>query len=249
MSNDDQLKWRLLERLAHQIQSEEATPDLTVTPNTRLKGGISGRRRQVDVLVDARWDDGRERRIIIDAKHRRRKIDIKQVEEFEGMMRDCGAKHGVIVCTSGHTDAALRRAQDAISIRLVLPEEIDQFDISHWDDCRGSCCAPGSKWSSTGLVLWDPPHGLAINDSPLSIVAVGKCDVCNDFNIWCWDCGAKFALSSDDEKKCSCERFWLTATEEEEDGSGSAVHLFLILLPTATNGPSVTIPVDRRRLS
>ena len=252
--NRNDLTWRLVERLTARTHADEASPDMTVFPNARITGAISGTNRQIDVLIDARWDDGRERRIIVDAKHRRRFVDIKQVESFEGMMRDCRASYGVLVCTSGFTEAAKRRAQCAISLRLIGPEELETFTLDTWDDCQGRCSASTKRWSSSGLVLWERmPHGLAINDSPLSIMLLGKCDVCGDFNIWCWDCGQKFALADDSEFKCACDWFWLTATEDEDELDGTlskSVLLRLILLPTySTRGAAVVLDADRKRLS
>ena len=59
----------------------------SVTPNASLIGGISGTALQIDVLVEARFEDDCSRRIIFDAKRRSRKVDVKDVESFEGMMR------------------------------------------------------------------------------------------------------------------------------------------------------------------
>jgi hypothetical protein len=238
-------EWRKYERFVAMLQSGEATDDLTVVPNAKLIGCISGIGRQIDVLVDARWEENITRRVIVDAKRYRRKVDVKTVESFEGMMKDCRAQHGIIVCPNGYTPAALRRAQDAITIKLVPLKDLDNFDLNAWDPCTGKCQAELNA-DRRGLVLYDSPFGLTIADSPLSIVANGKCDVCNNFHVWCWVCGAKFALGDEDEYKCSCNWFWLTAIEEEVDSptgeSIEAVHLFMILLDGAV------IPVDRRKL-
>jgi hypothetical protein len=76
-------------------------------------GAITGIKRQVDVLIDARVAEDVLRRVIVDAKFRRRKIDVTDVEAFEGMMKDCRAQRGLLVCSNGFTEAALRRAQEA----------------------------------------------------------------------------------------------------------------------------------------
>lgn len=41
-------------------------------------------RRQIDVLVDARVSEDNTRRVIIDAKYRARRVDVREVETFEG---------------------------------------------------------------------------------------------------------------------------------------------------------------------
>ena len=85
--------WRLYERLVAALEAENSGIELSVTPNARIKGCISHKSRQIDVLIDARWGDDLSRRIIVDAKFHGRKLDIKDVESFEGMMKDCEAAH------------------------------------------------------------------------------------------------------------------------------------------------------------
>src|SRR6266704_4770432 len=98
MSNDAPA-WKIYERLVASFEVEAADMDASVTPNATLLGSISGVQRQIDVLVDARWDDDLSRRIIFDAKRRSRKV-------FEGLMRDVRASRGVLVCTKGYSEAS-----------------------------------------------------------------------------------------------------------------------------------------------
>lgn len=86
-------KWRILERVVALLTTEKYDdPDLTVISNAKITGIISNRKRQIDVLVDYRFEQNLERRLIIDAKERKRPIDIKEVESFEGLMKDVGAQ-------------------------------------------------------------------------------------------------------------------------------------------------------------
>lgn len=239
--------WRLYERFIASFESEGASDSLTVIPNAKLIGCISGIERQVDVLVDARVEEDVSRRVIMDAKYRRRKIDVKDVEEFEGMMRDCRAQRGIIICSSGFTDGALRRAQDSITIRLLPLQDLDSLDLTQWEPCLGSCSESRSRRKSPGWVLYDQPFGLAIGESALSVMVVGKCDGCSNFHIWCWTCGARFALSDEDEHHCGCDWFWVTAAEDEGlDRFGNELESVLLLLtiPAALQ----VLVVDRRPL-
>jgi hypothetical protein len=238
--------WRLYERFVARLMSDYASDDVTVIPNTNIVGCISGVERQIDVLIDAKWDPNTSRRVIVDAKRYKNKIDVKDVETFEGMMKDCRAQYGIIVCPEGYTEAAKRRAQDAITIKLVPLSELDEFTLANWEPCLGKCSESRRKQFQHGLVLYDSPYGLAVSESPLSIITVGKCDVCNEFHVWCWECGQKSALKDEDEYKCACEgRFWLTAIEDEEEDSGQSVKSILLLMVL---DPGVVVPVDRRRL-
>src|SRR5690242_17774346 len=145
----DPLAWRVYERAVAAMEAENVSLDYSVTPNAKLFGVISGSSRQVDVLIDMRWgDDDVLHRTIVDAKSWRGKVDIKDVETFEGMMHDCRAQRGVIVCASGWTDGAQRRAQELITIKLVTADEAEQFEWCY-EECLAGC--PEGK----GLVLWD----------------------------------------------------------------------------------------------
>jgi len=119
--------WRIYERVTACFEVEAADMDVSVTPNASLVGSITGVRRQIDILVDAQWEEGIERRIIFDAKRRSRKIDVKEVEAFEGMMKDVRATRGVIVCSNGWSEATERRAAESIDIRLMTTEEAEEI--------------------------------------------------------------------------------------------------------------------------
>ncbi|THU41231.1 restriction endonuclease [Niastella caeni] len=202
-------EWRIFERLVALLTSDEYYDSFTVIPNARIKGHISQRKRQIDVLVDYRYNTDLSKRIIIDAKNRSRPVDIKEVEAFEGLMKDVGAQRGFIVCSNGYTKAAGRRAQDHIGIRLISPEQIEYFDLNSWDKCRNLSCIDG-------LVLWDATPGIIV-EGTVVVQSTGKCDECGKFHVWCWGCGNRNALGKEDEWQCACKGpwFWLTSIEPE----------------------------------
>lgn len=228
--------WKRYERYVAYLCSEEFQSDeLTVIPNAKITG-LSDTPRQIDVLIDTRFDADRSRRIIVDAKRYSRPIDIKDVETFHGMMIDCSASQGILVCPSGYTKAAKRRAQNYINLRILSMDEAEQIDLSVLDDCLSEKCLSRKK---RGLVLWDIPLGIGHPQLPLSIATVGKCDECGDFHIWCCDCGQKFSLGNEDEGKCNCTEspwFWLTAIEEDiDDQTGESLKSVYLFLITLTN--------------
>jgi hypothetical protein len=240
--------WELYERMIARLIADQLTTDLCVTPNARIVGRISGRSRQVDVLIDSRHDTDNSRRIIVDAKKRRRKIDVRDVETFQGLMEDVGATHGYLICPSGHTKAAEKRAQMAVSIRIVPLDRMESFDPSTWPRCRNSRC-------KYGRIFWDgypeistviqpissPGESAPINASFLHYV--GKCDRCRRFHVLCITCGNLLSPLEDDDfgHQCGCKLpwFWLASVEEDEQGNKSA-ELHAIL----GNGELIT--VDRR---
>lgn len=246
--NDSVPDWRIYERFVAALQSEAVSDDMTVIPNARLQGCISGIRRQLDVLIDARLGDDVSRRIIVEARRTRRKMDVRDVEAFKGVMEDCRASRGILICASGHTAAAYRRAQDFITLSIVGLDELDGLDLFSWQPCLGQCAEPGSRRRREGWVLYEQPFGLSIGGGPLSIISTAKCDECHDFHVWCWDCGQRFALRGDEsEGKCSCERFFLTSIEADGvDEQGHELNgVYLLMVPL---NPPAAIVMDRRPL-
>ena len=231
--------WRRYERLVAHLTSEDYDNLFTVIPNTRVFGFISQRKRQIDILVDFRFDSNLSRRIIFDAKFRNRPINIKEVESFEGLMKDVHAKRGIIVCSNGYTKSALKRAQNHIGIKLLPSAQIEKFDIHSWERCRDDHC-------KSGLVLWDANPVITI-DGMTYIQATGKCDECGKFHIWCWDCGLRYCLNSESELQCSCEGpwFWLSSIEHEVDENGAEYNSQYLILVLGNGSYEI---VDRRPL-
>ena len=233
--------WKLYERLVAFKESQAANPTLTVHPNVKLLGHLSGVERQIDVLIDHRLCDDRSKRVIVDAKLRAKPLDVKDVEEFEGMMKDVRADRGILVCPNGFSGAASRRAQKAINIKLLHPDELNSLIVSTWHECVSAKCG-AHRWTKervAGWVLYDEVFHVGRKDVPISPVAIGKCDICCRFNVWCWTCGRKFALESDEaEAKCDCDQFWLTSIESEgmlENGIElRSVFLTVVLLQQAS---------------
>lgn len=221
----------MYERLVAAFEIEAADMDASVTPNASLIGSISGVRRQIDVLVDARWNADLERRIIFDAKRRNRKVDVKDVESFEGMMRDVRASRGVLVCTNGFTEGALRRAQQFIDVRIMDEEEALELDHAATDPCPH--CVD-QKRKQQGVVFWDGQFPLPYA-AGWSIVFTGKCDVCRSFAFWCWDCGSKAVIPEGQSYECGCERRWFTEASDDEI-------TFVVALEDGE------VPLDRRPL-
>jgi hypothetical protein len=244
---DDQSQWQRYERLIARLMADQLSTDLCVTPNARVMGKISGKRRQIDALIDARHDTDNSRRIIVDAKMRRRKVDVVQVEAFRGLMEDVGATHGYLVCPTGHTEAAQKRAQESVRTCLVPLEHLEGFDPSSWPKCQRDGCARGRVfWDgypglSLGLVSLEHPH----QRERLEFVhSVGKCDECGRFHIKCFTCGELFSLNDDDgEHQCACRLpwFWLASIETDDQGRLSA-ELHAVL------GTGETVTADRRSM-
>lgn len=241
-------QWELYERLIARLLVEQVDTDLCVTPNARIRGRISDAVRQIDVVIDSRHDTDNSRRIIVDAKKRRRKVDVKDVEEFEGLMKDVGATYGCLVSPAGHTKAAERRAQEKIGISIVPLEHVEHIDPSRWPRCLAKGC-------SAGRVFWDGFPEISTLLRPVSnaeagellvrwVYYVGKCDRCGRFHVYCATCYDLFSCSDtkgEHQCRCSMPWYWLASIEQDEAGEASAE-----LRWVTARGPII---VDRRPFS
>jgi Restriction endonuclease len=241
--------WEVYERMIARMIADQSGTDVCVTANARIIGKISGRSRQIDVLMDARHDTDNTRRVIVDAKKRRRKIDVTDVEALLGVMVDVGATHGYLVSPSGFTKAAEKRAQMEVSIRIVPVDRLENFDPSTWPKCKVAGCGDGR-------VFWDGYPELSMKLRPMKggeevlvlfLHYVGKCDRCGMFHVWCTRCDEILAVPTvgDDDigHQCRCKLpwFWLGSIETDEAGNESAeLH--------AVIGAGKVMTVDRRAL-
>jgi len=246
--NPSSTSWEVYERMIARLMANQLSTGLCVTPNARIQGRISGRKRQIDVLIDSRHDTDNSRRIIVDAKQKKRKVDVKDVEAFRGMMEDVGATHGYLVCPAGHTKAAERRAQSAVMICLVPLDYIENFDPSTWPRCMRASC-------DHGRIFWDGYPEINMGLQPIGSLSpqartrrsfihhVGKCDRCGKFHVQCMTCDQVLLVPEDYDvgHQCRCRLpwFWLASVEQDEHGQDSA-ELHLVI----GNGEVTT--VDRR---
>lgn len=167
--------WRRYERLAAASEAENQWSgiDVSIGMNVRLVGAISGSGRQVDMFIEARWKDGRQRRIIVDAKYYARPLNVKDVEAFEGMMTDCRAQHGILVCFNGWSPGAERRSRDVITLRMLTLEEAEEGTAwAVFGECYGRCMEVSDP-KRRGVVLRDGQMPLILNEM-YAVVWTGK---------------------------------------------------------------------------
>lgn len=110
--------------------------------------------RQLDVLVEE-YVAGRLWSTVWDGKYFSRKVDVGDVEQFTGLVRDVGAQKGVIVTSVGYTAGALKRAQSEewdIELDILTPAELERF--------QAECAIPyADSWS----VLLRAPFGWVVD--------------------------------------------------------------------------------------
>jgi hypothetical protein len=81
-------------------------PYAVITHDDKIKGAESNIERQIDVSIRTALA-GHEILVIVQAKHMRRPADVNIVGEFKAVIEDVRASKGVLVCSSGFTEAAL----------------------------------------------------------------------------------------------------------------------------------------------
>lgn len=170
---------RDLEILVTKIQAKLA-PDAIVEHDVALPGRLSGRGRQIDILVRQRIGQY-EIRIVLDCKDYSRPVDVKGVEEFHGLLQDVGAHKGALVCPRGFTGAAKVRAE-GLQISLYSPVDTDPHKwqvavrIPVLCDFAEAAIAFGLKISSMGPVsipadFFSTAHAYDITGNDLGLPA------------------------------------------------------------------------------
>jgi hypothetical protein len=111
------MDWKDYENEIFQHFSTEY-PKAVVTRDVKIIGRYSKVERQVDVLIDETIA-GFHLKIAVDAKHKNKPIDVKDVESFISFCSDIGAQKGVLISLNGYTPAAIKRAHyDDIDIEV-----------------------------------------------------------------------------------------------------------------------------------
>lgn len=97
--------------------------------DTKLIGRYSGSERQIDILLEEETHKGLVR-TVIDGKFYKRRVHVKDVEAFLGMLQDVGAESGILVTERGFSQAAMSRAYlgpENLELDILSGAELRQF--------------------------------------------------------------------------------------------------------------------------
>lgn len=116
--------WREYERaMFNDLYYRFRPPEWRVVPDLRkLRGIISGGNRQIDVAVYYHKESKRPE-WAVESKRYGRRLTIKDVEEFIGMVEDLGVRKAALVAPLGFSDNALCRVADTCVTLIQLSEE------------------------------------------------------------------------------------------------------------------------------
>lgn len=102
----------------------ERFPSIEIRRDVRVRGRHSGVERQIDLLV------GVEGLIAVECKCYARRVDVKIVEMYLGMLDDLGVRAGILVTTKGYSEAALNRARNDprdIDLQIIHPDRLSEY--------------------------------------------------------------------------------------------------------------------------
>lgn len=146
-------QWKKYE-LAVRDELAASLPDATVLADVCLPGIRSQTKRQIDVLIEERLS-GHLIRTAVDAKLYSRPLDVKDVEEFIGMLGDIEVERGLLVTKTGYTRAAMARAfADSVDL------DLDILSLEEFKQWQGRAALP---FSGPHVIALFAPFGWAID--------------------------------------------------------------------------------------
>ena len=170
-----------------------------VENDKNVRGKISGRQRQIDVLVTGSLA-GMPIQVVFECKHYGRAVGIGVVDELVGKLADLGVGHGVLVSTNGFTAPASDRAKHSVTPKIETrsidlepwdEDTVDDFDDFLHHDCPNPLCVLGS-------VSW---HQMKASNG--DFIDLGYCDRCTALAVRCTLCEDVLELESGVEA-CGC---------------------------------------------
>lgn len=153
------MDWKQYEKEIHGY-FEHQYPDAEVSLDVRKVGLYSKVDRQIDVLVE-QYVAGNRILIVIDGKYFNKKVDVKAVESFIGMLEDIEAHKGLLISKEGFTEAAYNRAHFG-------PSEIE-LDILNFKDLHRFQSHIAFPYSGGNGALLFSPFGWVVDGQSKSI--------------------------------------------------------------------------------
>ena len=178
--------------------------------------GKAGTKRQVDIAIYEKIA-GHEILTVVDCKYYEKKIDVKNVEMFIGMLEDLGADVGIMVTATGYTSTAKTRAKiSRVRLDIVKYEDIDEYELDFYicDECFDDEHMPG-------IVDW---HNQTSLDGDVDkVFDVGRCDRCTSLYIRCLKCRSITPIPEylyDQEVECDggCQTHFLVTNTHDRSG-------------------------------
>lgn len=194
-------KWKEYEWLITNIYHDKlSSHDAFVVFDRKIKGRISGRLRQTDIAV---YKNGKLKTIIDCKLRRRRKVGIKTVEEFLGLLDDTDANSGIIVSTLGFTEGAEKRVSNLNNVSLETVDWESAYEeyvsdlVPNYIPTTCLICSPARVSESIpSKIFWGAPF-MRFANGLFSMFWLGKCVKCKNIHLWCDPCGYTSIIKGD----------------------------------------------------
>ena len=149
------MNWKTYEAEILEIFKGEY-PRAQITANVKIQGRYSKVSRQCDVLIED-YVAGNRMRILIDGKYYNKKVNVKHVEAFLGMLEDINAQKGLLITNKGYSKAAINRA-------FYGPAEFE-LDILSFAELQQFQAFGAIPYAGNDGVLLPAPFGWIIDGS------------------------------------------------------------------------------------
>ncbi len=198
-------QWRAFEISVADLVAK-MDPAAGVEHNASVTGTVSGRPRQVDVLVTGAIG-GIEMRIAIECKRYGKRLGIGKVDEFAGKLIDLGVDRGVLYTLNGVSAGAASRAGAASQPGIVVKQMAESApeppewspslnEFNGFGDCPNDNCYTGDvAWRD-----WPQPDGETIQ--------AGSCDACGTLAVRCPECEAETGFFVSEVRCWGCDRHY-----------------------------------------
>jgi hypothetical protein len=170
-----------------------------VKKNITIPDRVTGQPRQVDVWWEMEVGD-HIFKVLIDAKKRNGKIDVKDVEEIVALARAVNADKAIIVTNGDWTSPAEVYANfEGLDLRLfTIDEATDLIVEDKWKMCtvcNEDCVLMNNTgfFEIAGAINW---------------WLGGNCRGCKTMYIHCQDCGQKGVIPLENSWQCLCPLLW-----------------------------------------
>jgi hypothetical protein len=116
--------WREYEEEIEARLRRAVTEDAQVSFDVKLRGKKSGTLRQVDILIEGNFAglESTQGVLVVDCKHYTSNLDVNDVGAFISLVEDVGADHGLMVTSSGYSQAAAALADNTRGVHLDVVE-------------------------------------------------------------------------------------------------------------------------------
>lgn len=192
------MKWQEYQEAVGQLY-EQMSDFGIVRKNITIPDKITGQSRQIDVWWEANIGDHKVN-FLVDAKLRKDKLDVKDVEEVLMLAKSVNAHSAIIVCNSGWTQPAEKKADfEGMKLKVFSIEDaLEIFVEDKWfmcPNCNRDCVVmsePGFR-EEGGLVHW---------------WLRGDCRECDTTYLDCQDCGVQGLVTNSESFICCCSYEW-----------------------------------------